>query len=232
MPRASAIIIGNEILNGKVQDANSQALARVLFDCGVKLDLIETIPDHTKTIISTVQKHAQEFDLVFTSGGIGTTHDDITYDAIAKAFDRKLELHPEALRRYKASYGQEPNEARLKMLRLPQGAEILWSPPLWVPIVFLNPVYVLPGIPELFTQMLSSIKSRFTYTPFERALVYSQKAEGDIAWDLEQVQNRFPNLEIGSYPQNKASQYRLMLSVEGQDAHQVQAAAQEIQKFA
>src|SRR3989338_6545842 len=170
MPKASAIIIGNEILNGKVQDANSQTLARVLFHCGVKLALIETIPDQAETIIATVQKHAQAFDFVFTSGGIGSTHDDITYEAVARAFDRKLELHPEALKRYTAFYGQEPNLARQKMLLLPEGAEILWSPPLWIPTVFINPVYVLPGIPELFTEILNSIKTRFTYRPFERVL--------------------------------------------------------------
>lgn len=231
MPKASAIIIGNEILNGKVQDANSQTLARVLFNCGVKLSLIETIPDQTNIIIQTVQRHAKEYDLVFTSGGIGATHDDITYDAVAKAFGKKLELHEEALRRYTAFRGEKPNLARQKMLTLPQGAEIIWTPDLWVPTVFLDPVYILPGIPELFTQMLEALKSRFTYKAFERALIYSQKQEGDIALDLEQVQNRFPELEIGSYPQNTESGYQVMLSIEGQEAKQVQAAALEIQKF-
>ncbi|MEI6806597.1 MAG: competence/damage-inducible protein A [Myxococcaceae bacterium] len=127
MPRASAIVIGNEILNGKVQDANSQTLAKTLFECGVSLALIETIPDKTEVIISTVKRHAKEFDLVFTSGGIGPTHDDITYDAIAKAFDRKLELHAETLKRYKEILGKEPNQARQKMALLPEGAEIFWT---------------------------------------------------------------------------------------------------------
>src|SRR3989338_7666740 len=122
MPKASAIIIGNEILNGKVQDANSQMLAQVLFSCGVSLKLIETIPDHTNTIIATVQEHVSNFDLVFTSGGIGPTHDDITYDAIAKAFGKKLVLHPETARLYTHFYGQELNPARKKMALFPEGA--------------------------------------------------------------------------------------------------------------
>lgn len=227
MPKASAIIIGNEILNGKVQDANSQTLAQVLFECGVSLKLIETIPDHTETIIQTVRKHAQEFDLVFTSGGIGPTHDDITYDAVAKAFNQKLELHAETIRRYTEFFGHEPNEARKKMALLPAGAEVLWTTNIWVPTVFLKPVYVLPGIPELFTKMLLNLKPRFTYQSFERALVYSHKLEGDIAFDLSQVQQRYPELEIGSYPQKE----RVMLSIEGIDANRVRDAAHEIEKF-
>ncbi len=227
MPRASAIIIGNEILNGKVQDANSQTLARVLFDCGVSLVLIETIPDKTEIISSTVRRHAREFDLVFTSGGIGPTHDDITYHAVAQAFGRKLELHAETIKRYVDFHGTPPNQARQKMAMLPEGAEILWTENLWVPTVFLKPVYILPGIPELFTKMLSNLRPRFTYKSFERALVYSQKLEGDIALDLERVQNKYPELEIGSYPQSG----RVMLSIEGTDAAKVQQAASEIEKF-
>jgi molybdenum cofactor synthesis domain-containing protein len=228
MPKASAIIIGNEILNGKVQDANSQTLARVLFDCGVSLKLIETIPDHTETIVQTVRKHAEEYDLVFTSGGIGPTHDDITYDAVAKAFNRPLVLHTETVKRYTEFYGREPNEARKKMALLPSGAEILWTESIWVPTVFLEPVYILPGVPELFTKMLLNLRSRFTYQGFTRALVYSQKLEGDIAFDLEQVQQKYPELEIGSYPQKE----QVMLSIEGIDANKVQQAAHEIEKFA
>lgn len=228
MPRASAIIIGNEILNGKTQDTNSQILAKTLFECGVSLVLIETIPDNTAVIVSTVRRHATEFDLVFTSGGIGPTHDDITYDAIAKAFDRKLELHAETVRRYTDYYNREPNEARKKMAMLPEGAEIVWTESTWVPTVFLDPVYVLPGIPDLFEKMLSDLKSRFTYKSFERALVYSHKLEGDIALDLERVQNRFPELEIGSYPQPG----QVMLSIEGTNAERVKLAAAEIEKFA
>ena len=227
MARASAIIIGNEILSGKTQDINSQFLARTLFESGVKLVLIETVPDKTDVIVSTVKRHSKEFDLVFTSGGIGPTHDDITYDAISKAFDRKLELHAETVKRYKDYYNREPNEARKKMAMLPEGATLFWTEGTWVPTVFLDPVYVLPGIPDLFAKMLSAIKPRFATKSFERVLVYTCKLEGDIAFDLERVQNRFPELEIGSYPQSG----QVMLSIEGSNIEQVKLATAEIEKL-
>ncbi|MES2503673.1 MAG: molybdopterin-binding protein [Myxococcota bacterium] len=231
MPRASAIIIGNEILNGKVQDANTQTLARVLFECGVALKCVETIPDHTETIVETVRKHSATYDLVFTSGGIGPTHDDITYDGVAKAFGQNLALHAETVRRYREFHGKEPNEARKRMALLPENAEVFFNDGLWVPTVYLRPVYVLAGIPELFTQMLEGIRHRFTYQSFERALIYTDRLEGDIAAELEQVQQQFSDVEIGSYPQKPGSDHRVMLSVEGANAEHVRQAADLIEKF-
>ncbi len=231
-PKASAIIIGNEILNGKVRDANGHVLAQTLFACGVSLKKIEVIPDNREIIAGTVHKHAAEYDLVFTSGGIGPTHDDITYDAIAYAFDRGLAIHEPTVQRYTDHYGRAPNQAQLKMALLPEDCEVLWTPNLWVPTVYIAPVYVLPGIPELFSGMLEALKPRFSYKPFERALVYTNQPESQIAAPLEAVQNQFPDVEIGSYPQRIDAGFRVMLSVEGADADRVKQAAAEIQKFA
>jgi molybdenum cofactor synthesis domain-containing protein len=231
-PKASAIIIGNELLNGKVRDSNSQVLAQTLFDCGVVLKSIEVIPDHRQTIADTLRKHAESYDLVFTSGGIGPTHDDITYDAVAYAFGRQLAIHGLTVERYTEHYGHAPNQAQLKMALLPEGCEVLWTPGIWVPTVYIAPVYVLPGIPELFASMLAGLKSRFTYKPFERALVYSSHPESELAAPLEAIQARYPDVEIGSYPQRTDAGFRVMLSVEGSDTESVQLAASEIQKFA
>ncbi len=231
-PRASAVIIGNEILNGKVRDINGYVLAQTLFNCGVSLKTIEVIPDNREIIAATIRKHAENYNLVFTSGGIGPTHDDITYDAVAYAFGQKLAIHQPTVERYTQHYGRSPNQAQLKMALLPENCDVLWTENLWVPTVFIKPVYVLPGIPELFAAMLEGLKSRFSYKPFERALVYSNLPESQIAAPLEAVQNRFPDVEIGSYPQNINSEFRVMLSVEGSDANRVQQAAAEIQKFA
>lgn len=228
MVRASAIIIGNEVLNGKVQDANSVVLAKTLFDCGVTLSLIETIPDSIDRIASTVQRHSQEFDLVFTSGGIGPTHDDITYEGVARAFNRPLVLHEETVEKFRTYYHREPNEAQKKMARLPEGSEIILTPPLLLPTVYIERTYILPGIPELFCQVLEAIRSRFTYQGFSRALVYTTQPESLIAYQLESVQKRFPDLEIGSYPQSN----QVMFSIEGSDGNRVEQAAAEIRQFA
>ena len=231
-PKASAIIIGNELLNGKVRDINAHVLAKTLFECGVSLKSIEIIPDNREIIAHTIRKQMGSYDFVFTSGGIGPTHDDITYDAVAYAFGQKLALHGPTVERYTKHYGQAPNQAQLKMALLPEGCEVLWTSNLWVPTVYIEPVYVLPGIPELFAAMLEALKSRFTYKPFERALVYSNQPESQIAAPLEAVQTQFPDVEIGSYPQRIDTGFRVMLSVEGADADRVQQAAAEIQKFA
>ena len=229
--KASAIIIGNEILTGKIQDTNSKVLAQTLFDCGIRLELIETIPDQIDRIVKTVRHHASRHDLVFTSGGIGPTHDDVTYEGVSKAFGQQLRLHTETHQKYMAFYGSEPNEARRKMMLLPEKAKVFWVPELWVPIVFIKPVYVLPGIPQLFEAALRSIQPRFQGKAFSRALVHSQKAEGDLATELDAVQKQYAELEIGSYPQPIGASCKTLISIEGKDEKRVKTAQQIIEGF-
>jgi molybdenum cofactor synthesis domain-containing protein len=231
---ASALIIGDEILSGKIQDENSLVLARTLFEQGVRLTRIEVIPDDIDKIASCVRQMSKESDFVFTSGGIGPTHDDKTYEALAKAFGLKMSYHPETLRgfvEYQTLYAPDKplNEARKKMAFLPEPCEIIHTEGLWVPLVVLGNVYILPGVPSLFARMLEGVKHRFKGPAIERVLIYTQKSEGDIAAELEAVQNAFPQVAIGSYPKYGLPEYMVMLSLEGTDKEAVHEAARLVE---
>ena len=232
MVSASALIIGDEILSGKIQDKNSYVLAKVLFERGVKLSRLEVISDDIDEIGRCLKRMSVTSDYVFTSGGIGPTHDDKTYEAIAKAFDRKLVYHEQSLKRFTEHLSARTpsvslNEARKKMVLLPDPCEILWTPGLWVPLVIVENVYVLPGVPELFEHMLTANKMHFKGPPIARILVYTAMPEGDIAFDLERIQNAYPQVAIGSYPRQDMIDHKVMVSFEGRDAIAVQQAAEE-----
>lgn len=222
---ASALVIGDEILTGKVQDANSVVLARMLFDRGVPLLRIEVVPDQVDEMISCLRRLSKTHDYVFTSGGIGPTHDDRTYEAVSKAFDRPLAYHQATLNTLKERPG---SESRFKMALLPQPCEILSTPGLWVPLVVVENVYVLPGIPSMFAHMINGIKDRFSGPPIERVLLYSPKPESEIALELEAVQNTYPRVAIGSYPKDGVGEYRVMVSLEGTDRKAVLEAADQV----
>ncbi len=233
MSLASALIIGDEILTGKVQDENSVVLARMLFERGVRLSRIETISDDIETIATSVKYLSNHFDYVFTSGGIGPTHDDKTYEAIAKAFHLKMGYHEKVLEKF-AEYhqlflsGKPLNEARQKMAFLPMPCEIIQTEGLWLPLVVVKNVYILPGIPSLFEKLVNGIKHRFDGPAIERILIYTLNSEGDIAADLERIQNAFPKVAIGSYPKTSDA-YKVMISLEGTDHQAVQEAAHQVE---
>ncbi len=234
MSTAMALIIGDEILSGKVLDQNSHTLARILFDCGVKLLRIETISDDVDEIASCLQRMSKLAQYVFTSGGIGPTHDDKTYEAVAKAFDRKLIYHEPTLQGLKAHLGagenSKPlNEARMKMALLPTPCETIPTLGVWMPLVVVENIYILPGVPKLFEYMLEGAKTNFVGQKFTRELLYTQKSEGDIAVVLAQVQEAYPGVAIGSYPRYDSPDYRVMVSIEGRDADAVKQAAADIE---
>ena len=148
MPTAGILIIGNEILSGKVEDSNSPYLCRELRGLGVDVERILTIPDVIETIASEVKSMSQTYDFVFTSGGIGPTHDDLTIEAIAAAFGVPVE-HSESIHdRIQRATGEELNDSQLKMCRIPAGATLLDGGDLWFPLVVLHNVYIFPGVPE------------------------------------------------------------------------------------
>ncbi|XXQ33325.1 MoaB/Mog domain-containing protein [Plasmodiophora brassicae] len=206
IPQAAAVIIGNEVLSGKTKDTNSYYLARTLFDQGVRFARIETIPDLIDDISSTVRRLSSSFDYVFTSGGIGCTHDDITYEAIRQAFGLSLEVHHptvETMRAYYASRGVKLNSAHMRMATLPYPADkIISTPGLWVPAVQVRNVFTLPGIPSLFESMVKSILAQLDCGTgkFHRLSLNLAVGESEIADCLAEVQSEFPTVEIGSYP--------------------------------
>lgn len=230
-PKAGALIIGNEILTGKIQDTNTATLAKTLFSRGVDLVKAEVVRDVRGEIVDSVQRLRDQVGpngFVFTSGGIGPTHDDITYEAIASAFGLKLALHEETAERmrvYYESQGKTLNGPRLRMATLPEGCEVLYTPGLWVPLVVLQNVYILPGIPRLFTQMLNANKERFSGPLSTAFILYTHQGEGDLAEPLTRIALEFADVAIGSYPSTEVGDgFTTRLSFEGRDSDSVRKA--------
>lgn len=217
MRTAGLLVIGNEILSGKVVDTNSPYLAKELRLLGVDLMRILTIPDEIDLIAGETRAMSEAFDYVFTSGGIGPTHDDLTMEAVAKAFGRKLVLN-EAMCDRISRHQQEPlNESQRKMAMLPEGAKAVDAGDLWFPIVIVENVHVFPGIPQLFEKKFEAIRDRFSGDPFHLRQVYVTRHESDIAQSLHDLLGDFPNVMLGSYPRLGETHYRVLLTLESRD---------------
>jgi molybdenum cofactor synthesis domain-containing protein len=230
MATAALLVIGNEILSGKVRDTNSAFLAVELRKLGVDLERILTIPDDIDLIARETRHMSAAYDFVFTSGGIGPTHDDMTMDGIARAFERELEMNQSMVDRM-ARYSDKPlNDAMRKMAIIPTGAEILDVGGLWFPIVIVENVYIFPGIPELFEKKFLSISDRFSGVPFVLRKVYVRENESDIADTLNALLEAFPELMLGSYPRINEEHYRVMLTLESRDAGYVERAMEQLAK--
>ena len=230
MVSACVLIIGNEILSGGTQDANLAFLAKGLNDVGIRLREARVIPDDCETIISTVNEARGKFDYVFTTGGIGPTHDDITSASIAEAFGVKLIVHPEARRILESHYPPGGlNAARLRMAQVPEGASLLPNPISRAPGFRVENVYVLPGVPQIMQAIFNELRHRLK----GGAKVLSRSVsctlgEGTIAQDLAALQERYPDVEIGSYPYFRRSDFGVTLVVRGTDRDRIAAAIEEL----
>src|SRR6266568_2862717 len=233
MVSACVVIIGNEILSGRTQDANLAFLAQGLNEAGVRLREARVIPDDTETIVSTVNEARAAFDYVFTTGGIGPTHDDITALSIAQAFGVKLIIHPEAKRILESHYPSGGlNEARLRMAQVPEGASLLPNPISRAPGFRIANVFVLPGVPQIMQAIFNELKHRLK----GGAKVLSRSvsctlSEGAIAKDLGALQERYGDLEIGSYPYFRRSDFGVTLGVRGTDRDRIAAAIAELKEL-
>ena len=202
--KASLIIIGNEILSGRTQDKNLSYLATWLNEIGIQLTEVRVIRDEEKEIIDTVNLLRKKHDYVFTTGGIGPTHDDITTECIASAFNLEVEINPEALKRLKDHYKKsniELNNARIKMAKIPKGAKLIDNPVSSAPGFIVENIYVLPGVPKILQAMFKNLEDEIkgiTNMVSKNIIVYSP--EGEIAAFLESIQNEFADISIGSYP--------------------------------
>ena len=227
---ACVLIIGNEILSGRTQDANLAFLARGLNEVGIRLREARVIPDDRETIISTVNEVRGKFDYVFTTGGIGPTHDDITAPCIAEAFGVNLIIHPEARRILESHYPPGGlNEARLRMAQVPEGAVLLPNPISRAPGFRIENVFVLPGVPQIMQAIFSELQHRLK----GGAKVLSRSVsctlgEGTIAQDLGALQARYGDLEIGSYPYFRRSDFGVTLVVRGTEPGRIAAAIEEL----
>jgi FAD synthetase len=225
---AAMIVIGNEILSGKVLDTNSGFLARELRDLGVLLSRVLVIPDELDAIAEAVRAYQPIFNVVFTSGGVGPTHDDVTMEGIARGLNRRLIRHAFLEEKIREFSGTRINEARLKMAEVPEGAELIFEGNLNFPTVQVENVYILPGIPEIFREKFLAIKARFAVDPYYLRVVYTRAVESTIAAYLNQTLAAFPLLQMGSYPKLGDPEYQVRVTLESKDEGYVNRAFEDL----
>jgi molybdenum cofactor synthesis domain-containing protein len=221
---AAILVIGNEILSGKTADENSLFLSRELRELGVDVRRISVIPDELETIAREVRQLSMSCDYVFTTGGVGPTHDDLTMEGIAGAFEDRIRRHPEleaALRRYYPADLVEPN---LRMADVPESARLIDGPGLWFPVIAVNNVFIFPGVPEILRRKFGKIREMFREEPFHMREVYLRCDEGKIAAILHRVLSKFPDLLLGSYPYFDSRPYSLKLTLDSKDPVYLDAA--------
>ena len=199
---AAILIIGNEILSGRTQDTNTSTLATWLNSIGVIVREVRVIPDIEKTIVDTLNVLRKENNYVFTTGGIGPTHDDITAQSVSKAFGLKYEIHKEAFKILEAYYKPgEFNDGRQKMVKMPENAELILNPTSGAPGFSVENVYCLPGVPSILKSMLGSLKNKIVGgEPVLSHTISLKTVESEIANSLTKVQDQNSDVEIGSYP--------------------------------
>ena len=199
---AAILIIGNEILSGRTQDTNTSTLAIWLNSIGVKINEVRVVPDVEETIIDALNFLRKENNYVFTTGGIGPTHDDITASSVSKAFGLKYEIHKEAFKILESYYKPgEFNEGRQKMVWMPENAQLILNPTSGAPGFSVENVFCLPGVPSIMKSMLGSLKSRIVGgEPILSHTISLRTVESEIANSLTKVQEQNKDVEIGSYP--------------------------------
>ena len=218
METAGIIIIGNEILSGKVTDINSPYLCKELRFLGVEVQKIITIPDIQEIIGRTVRDFSEQFSWVFTSGGIGPTHDDITVASIAKGFGIELFEAPQIMKAIQNYRGEKITAAHCRMAMIPEGSELIEYAEGRSPQLKFRNIFVFPGIPEYLKIRFASIKERFRTTPIVLKQIYLKADEGEIADLLDATMAEFPQLMLGSYPKVSGSDYDVKLTLECRDS--------------
>lgn len=224
-PSAAALVIGNELLTGKIREANVEVLAKELFALGIELERVVFCADEVETIAAELQALTARHDWVFSSGGVGPTHDDVTLEAVAKACGRPLERSPEIEGLLRGFYGDRINEDHLRMADVPAGAKLLTALGSPWPLVLVEKIFVLPGLPEVFRYKMPILRLHLQGgRPFFTRVLATHAEEGDIAAPLRRVAEAFPALRIGSYPRGIEPGARVTISFEGQEESLVESA--------
>lgn len=227
-PTAAMLVIGDEILSGRTRDANMYHLAGALTEAGITLAEVRIVSDDHDRIVTAVRALADSWDNVFTSGGIGPTHDDITADAIGAAFGAAVDVRDDArdlLAAHYAKTGSELNAARLRMARIPEGATLIDNPVSVAPGFTLGNVHVMAGVPSVFRAMVASVIPTLTGgAPLVSTSTRIDRGEGDIAGPLGDLAGEYDDLSIGSYPFQKDGKFGANIVIRGQDGARVEAA--------
>ncbi len=230
---AGILIIGNEILSGRTQDTNTSTIAVWLNSIGVKVEEVRVIPDVEKTIIDTLNLLKSTFDYVFTTGGIGPTHDDITAESVSKTFGLKYEIHKEAFKILEAYYKPgEFNEGRQKMCWMPENAKLILNPTSGAPGFNVENVFCLPGVPSILKSMLGGLTNTIVGgEPIKSYTISLRTVESEIANSLTEVQNDNQDVEIGSYPFFHAGKLGVSIVIRSDDQTKIDVCNSQILKF-
>ena len=235
-PTASMLVIGDELLSGRTQDANMHHLANKLTEIGINLSEARFIRDDAAVIVSNIVELSTKFDYLFTSGGIGPTHDDITTDCVAEAFGRQVSVRSDAfniLKKYYDGKGIELNEARLRMARIPEKADLIENIISGAPGYIIENVYVMAGVPRIFQSMLQTVLPNLKKgIPTLSISIKLYKGEGDIALKLEQIVKAFSNLTFGSYPFNENGIHGTNIVIRGKDKKLMIKAEEKVRTIA
>jgi molybdenum cofactor synthesis domain-containing protein len=230
-PTACLLVIGNEILSGRTQDINIKFLATRLGEIGIPLREVRVIPDVAATIIATVNEVRAAFDHVFTTGGIGPTHDDITSECISAAFGVPWEIHPEAFALMEARYAKgEFNAARRRMATMPRGATLIKNAISAAPGFTIGNVHVMAGVPRIMQAMFDALAPTLSggQPVISRAVYAMGLMEGTIAAGLEAIQNRYPELDVGSYPFARDAGHGVAIVSKGTSVAEAEAATADV----
>lgn len=223
---AAFLIIGNEILNGKVEEANLGPLARCLRSIGIELSTVEIIGDNINTVAAAIRRLSSDFDMVITSGGVGPTHDDITMKAIASAFDSELWSHPEYERLIKDYFSDKITPEHLRMALIPKCSRLASSQDVNWPTVVVDNVWVLPGIPEVFRSKLLTLREQLKGTrEFHSFVLKSTQEEGLLTRNIDIVAAQFPDVEVGSYPRWFSPEFKTKLTFDSEQLSRASLAA-------
>jgi len=235
-PSAAVLLIGDEILSGRTKDRNLGFIADFLTALGIDLKEARVVADAEAEIVAAVNALRARYTYVFTTGGIGPTHDDITADAVARAFDVAIGYHPEAVRILKAHFaaiGREANEARMRMARVPEGGELVYNKVSKAPGFRIGNVFVMAGVPKIMQAMLEEIGPGLVHgEPMQSRSVPIFIGEGDLAAPLAAIQKRFDDVVIGSYPFEEGGRFGANIVLRSRDEGQLEEATAAVEAMA
>jgi len=231
---AALVVIGDEILSGRTQDKNVAQVATWLNEQGIRLAEVRIVPDDKRRIAGTVNELRAAHDYLFTTGGIGPTHDDITVDAIAEAFNVAVVIHPDARAILEDYYRDRPgglNEARLRMARVPEGAELIPNPTSGAPGVKIGNVYMMAGVPHIASSMLEALTGKLEGgRPIVSVTVGARAAESEVADLLRETEESHPGVAIGSYPFFKDGKYGANFVIRSEDGELARETGNDLSK--
>ena len=230
---AAILIIGNEVLSGRTQDTNTSTIAQWLNSIGVKVNEVRIIPDIESTIIETVNHLRKVNNYVFTTGGIGPTHDDITAQSISKAFNLEYEIHKKAFKILEAYYKPgEFNKGRQKMVWMPENANLILNPTSGAPGFYIENVFCLPGVPSILKAMLGGLKDKIVGgDPILSHTINLKTVESEIANSLTKVQDKNKDVEIGSYPFFQAGKLGVSIVIRSEIQSNIDRCSEQILNF-